>query len=301
MWYGDTGDAFFSFDDVSKRRKIQQAMYPPSSKYKVPDLSINERRILSVDVALMASKKNKNNDASSILVNSCLPTSNNNYISNIVYAENHEGLTTDELGLIVMRLYYSMKCTDIVLDTNGNGLGVYDFIIKDQLDPDTGEVYHALSCCNNKDMEERCKVRNAPKVIWCIKANQSFNNEMCTMLRAGFKNGKINLLVSEFEAEEILRDKIKGFTRLSIYEQAEKKMPYVQTTLLVYELIKLNSKIKGSNVKIEEQSGERKDRYSSLGYNYYVARQIEVNRKPDEESIDMTSFRNLARKPKIYS
>lgn len=302
MWYGDTGDAFFSFDDVSKRRKLKTAMYPPSSKYKVPDLAINERRILSVDIALMASKKKKNNDASSLIINSCIPTGNNNYISNIVYSENYEGLTTDELGLIVMRLYYSMKCTDIAIDTNGVGLGVYDFIIKDQLDPDTGETYAALSCCNNKDMEDRCKIKNAPKVVWSIKANQSFNNEMCTMLRAGFKNGKINLLVSEFEAEEILRDKIKGFSKLSIYEQTNKKMPYIQTTLLIYELIKLNSKINGNSVKIEERSGERKDRYSSLGYNYWVARQIEIKQKPqDNNKTNIRSITSHVRKPKIYS
>ena len=290
LWYGDTGDAFFSFDDVSKRRKIQNAIYPPSEKYKVPELAIGERRILSVDVALMASKKNKNNDASSIFVNSCIPNSNNNYISNIVYAENHEGLTTDELGIIIMRLFYKMKCTDIALDTVGNGLGVYDFIIKNQLDPETGEIYPALSCCNNKDMEERCKVKGANKVVWCIKANQSFNNEMCTMLRAGFKNGKINLLVSEFEAEEILKERIKGYSKMSLVEQTNKKMPYIQTTLLIYELIKLNSKIEGSNVKIKEQSGERKDRYSSLGYSYMVARQIEVDYKPKNSSFDPSKF-----------
>ena len=290
LWYGDTGDAFFSFDDVSKRRKIQNAIYPPSEKYKVPELAIGERRILSVDVALMASKKNKNNDASSIFVNSCIPNSNNNYISNIVYAENHEGLTTDELGIIIMRLFYKMKCTDIALDTVGNGLGVYDFIIKNQLDPETGELYPALSCCNNKDMEERCKVKGANKVVWCIKANQSFNNEMCTMLRAGFKNGKINLLVSEFEAEEILKERIKGYSKMSLVEQTNKKMPYIQTTLLIYELIKLNSKIEGSNVKIKEQSGERKDRYSSLGYSYMVARQIEVDYKTKNTDFDPSKF-----------
>jgi len=63
-----------------------------------------------------------------------------------------------------------MKCTDIVLDVRGNRLGVYDFIIKDQTESDTVSFYSVLSCCNDKDMEEKCKVRNAKKVIWCIKA-----------------------------------------------------------------------------------------------------------------------------------
>lgn len=79
-------------------------------------------------------------------------------------------------------------------------------------------------------------------------------------------------------------------------------MPYIQTTLLIYELIKLNSKINGNNVKIEEQSGERKDRYSSLGYNYWVARQIEIMQKPQNNNkTNVSSLTALARKPKLYS
>ena len=85
-------------------------------------------------------------------------------------------------------------------------------------------------------------------------------------------------------------------------EQTNKKMPYIQTTLLIYELIKLNSKINGNNVKIEERSGERKDRYSSLGYNYWVARQIEIKQKPQNNNkTNIRSITSHVRKPKIYS
>ena len=278
MFYGDTDGAFFTFDDISNRRKLKTAIYPPTlvgnSKFKIPDLVSNERRILSVDIALMASKK-QNNDASAIVINSAIPTNNDNYTSNIIYMENHEGLTTDELALVVRRLYSVYKCTDLVVDTNGVGLSVFDMLIQDMVDPTTGELYPALSCCNDKAMAERCKVDNAPKVIWSIKASASFNNEICTLLRSGFQNGKINLLVSEFEAEEILKDKIKGFAKIPVYEQTQYKMPYIQTTLLVYELINLEYEIKGTNVKITEKSGMRKDRYSSLAYNYWVQCQLE--------------------------
>ena len=76
-------------------------------------------------------------------------------------------------------------------------------------------------------------------------------------------------------------------------------MPYIQTTLLIYELIKLNSKINGNNVKIEEQSGERKDRYSSLGYNYWVARQIEIMQKPKNNKNIHSTILSMARRPSI--
>ena len=279
LWFGDTDGAFFTFDDVSQCRKLKTAAYPASlignsRNLKIPDLVPNERRILSVDIALMASKK-QNNDASAIIINSAIPTNNDNYISNVIYMENHEGLNTDELALVVRRLFSMYKCTDLVVDTNGSGLGVFDALIQDMVDPATGELYPALSCCNDKAMAERCKVDNAPKVIWSIKASASFNNEICILLRSGFQSGKINLLVSEFEAEEILKDKIKGYSKMPAFEQMQYKLPYIQTTLLVYELINLEYEVKGTNVKITEKSGMRKDRYSSLAYNYWVQCQLE--------------------------
>lgn len=309
LWFGDTDGAFFTFDDVSQRRKLKTPLYSPmlsmtNRGLKIPDLVMNERRILSVDIALMASKKTKN-DASSIMINSAIPTNNNNYTTNLVYLENHEGLNTDELALIVRRLYSWYKCTDLVIDTNGQGLGVYDALIRDMIDHETGELYHALSCCNDKVMAERCKVDSAPKVIWSIKASASFNNEACILLRSGFQKGKINLLVSEFESEEILRERFKNFSKMSPYEQMQYKMPYIQTTLLIYELIGLEHEVKGTNIKIIEKSGMRKDRYSSLAYNYWVQCQLEremLNKPKIGFNADdyANKLRKLNKRPKMY-
>lgn len=308
LWLGNTDGAFFKFDDVSRRRKLKTAMYPlnytSSKTYKIPDLVTNERRILSVDIALMASKSHKN-DASAIIINSAIPTNNDNYVSNIAYMENYEGLNTDELALIVRKLYKMYKCTDISIDTSGQGLGVFDLLVRDMVDPETGELYEALSCCNDKAMAERCKVSNAPKVIWSIKGNASFNNEICILLRSGFKQGKINLLVSEEEAEEILKSKIKGYVKMPVDEQMKYKMPYVQTSLLVYELARLEYEVKGTNIKIKEKTGMRKDRYSSLAYNYWTQCQLEreLLQKP-KSSFDVKEYaskmKKLNKRPNMY-
>lgn len=215
LFYGNTDGAFFKFDDISDCRVLKSAIYPTTlsnSRYtcNIPDLVENERRILSADIALMASKKNQDNDASSIILNSAIPNANNNYIANIVYMENHEGLTTDVLALKIRRLFSIYKCTDLVIDTNGSGLGIFDELVKDIIDPKTGELFPALSCCNDENMAIRCKDDNAPKVIWSIKGNQTFNSQACIGLRNGFRNKKINLLVNEFLSENILKEKIKG-------------------------------------------------------------------------------------------
>ena len=107
---------------MESQRKIKNCFYPleihQSKDIAIPRLAAGEERILSVDVGLMSSAKNAN-DASTLIINSAIPINDTSYSSNIVYLENHEGLSTDDLGLIVMRTFYKYHCTQLVLDTNG--------------------------------------------------------------------------------------------------------------------------------------------------------------------------------------
>lgn len=151
---------------------------------------------------------------------------------------------------------------------------MYDALARELLDPETGEIYPPLTSCNDATMAERCTDKQAPKVIWTIKANASLNSDCAVLLREGFRTGKIRLLVSEFEAEELLGE-IKGFKSLSPAEKVQLQMPYVHTTLLIDELVKLRHDESNGKVRIYERSGMRKDRYSSLSYNYYVSTILE--------------------------
>jgi hypothetical protein len=286
-WYGDTDGAFFKYDDISARRKIKNSFYPleiyKNHQIKIPELQTNEKRILSVDIALMASKRH-NNDSSALIINSAIPTDNNDYISNFVYEESYEGLTTDELGIIVMRTFYQYQCTDLVLDTNGQGLGVYDFCTKPQYDAEYAVTYDAMTCLNDDNMASRCRIKNANKVIWSIKATADFNTKAALALRAGFQNGNINLLLSEYEAEDIIT-KVRGYSKFTSREQAMLKLPYIQTSLLVNELINLDHEVKGTNIKIKEKSGMRKDRYSAAMMNYHVCQELALKLKPKQSPI----------------
>ena len=289
LWFGDDEGSLFTYDDISKNRKLRTAVYPthlskllPDKKSKIPELAHNERRILSVDVALLASIKHSN-DAAAIFINSALPSNDNKYIGNIIYTENHEGLHSDDLSLIVRRLYEQFHCTDLVLDTRGIGISIYDALCRDIYDTELGITYPPLSCCNDQTMADRCVDKNAPKVIWAINATMQLNNDMVLLLREGFRQGRINLLVSESEAEEILQD-YRGYNSLSQSDKVKLQLPYIHTTLLINELINLQSETKGVNIKVKEKSGMRKDRFSSLEYNWYVCTLLEKNlRKPQKK------------------
>ena len=304
LWFGDTDGSLFNFDALAGRRKIRNAFLPLEfygDKFPMPKLGASEKRILSVDVALMKSTKKKDNDAAALYINNLVQTNNTSYQSNFVLGETYEGLTTDELGLIVMRYFYRYNCTDLVIDTNGLGLGVFDFIIKDQYDPDTGETYKALTCCNDKDMADRCKVKDAKQVVWAVKATAKFNNEICVLLRNGIQNGKINFLISEQNADDVLKETYKGYSKLSLSEKVKMKVSYLQTTMAIYELVKLEHEVKDGNIKVKEVSGMRKDRYSSIAYSYWCACQLELKLKPKNVSTQSLVSNLTIRQPKRSS
>ena len=304
LWFGDTDGSLFKFDELTARRRLRKA-FPPLSfcndKITIPKLTATGKRILSLDVALMQSTKKKKNDASAIFINDLIQVNDTAYQSNFVYGETFEGLKTDELGMIVMKYFYEYQCTDLVLDTNGIGLGVYDFITKDQICQENGKRYQAMTCINDKDMAERCKVRDANKVVWSVKANANFNNEICVLLRNGIQNGKINFLIPEQDADSSLKETYKGYFKMSPTEQAKLKMSYIQTTFAVYELIKLDHEVKNGNIKVKEVEGMRKDRYSSIAYSYWCACQLELKLKPKTQNTQNLVDRLPIRQGKRFS
>lgn len=281
LWYGSDGDSFFDSTSISKNRRIKYPMLPDKicskitggSPMRIQPKQNGEMRILSADIALMSSGKNKN-DATAIFINQLTPTKMGRHISNIIYAETCEGLRTDDQALVIRRLFDEYNCDYLVLDCSGLGLGVYDALARDISDPDAGEIYPALSCCNNPDMAARCTSVNAQKVIWAIKGNLQFNSDCAFLLREGFRSGRIRLLIMEDEADVLLGD-VKGYKALSPSEKLAFQLPYIHTTLLIDELTKLRHEETGGRVRLYEKSGMRKDRYSSLSYNFYVATQLE--------------------------
>lgn len=306
LFFGDTDGSFFDFNSISKNRRIKYPILPDKissilgtggAKLRIPQKQLGEKRILSADIALMSSKKH-NNDATAIFINQLFPTKSGRYISNIVFGDTYEGMHTEDQALVIRKLYDEFACDYIVLDCMGLGLGVFDALVRDISDPENGEIYPALSCCNNPEMAERCTVRGAEKAIWAIKGNPALNSECAVLLREGFRSGKIRLLATEYDAENYLSE-LKGYDSLSQSEKVKVQLPYIHTTLLINELVKLQHEESGGRVKIFERAGMRKDRYSSLSYNYYVATQLESKLLRSHSSEYTTSSFFMFKPPKI--
>lgn len=289
-FYGSADNALFEYRVLDGQRNIGDCIfnldYYRYTRSKIPEKKTDEIRVLSLDIALLASKKH-NNDASAFILHSGIPTNSNEYIDNIINIDTCEGLTTEELGLDTLRRFYQYDCDYLVIDANGVGQSILDYIMgADRYDPLYSETYGALNVMNNPELEDRCKVKSAPKVVYAIKANARSNNDMTLALRAGFQNGYINLLVSDTNIEEKL-SKIRGYGKLSDVQQVRMKMPYVQTTLLINELINLTHDTSNGLIKVKEKTGMRKDRYSSLQYGYAVLQELSKGLRPKDNKNDL--------------
>lgn len=305
LFFGQNDGGLYRFDDLDKLRKIRTPFYSRSMPHKIADKRLliplkkpGEKRILSADIALMSSEKNKN-DATSIILNQMVPLGNGRYAYNIMFVDSNEGLRTDAQALVLRKYFAEFDCDYLVLDTNGLGLGVSDALMTDIYDPKDGNTYGALSCYNNPELASRCLIKDAPRVIYSIKGQSEFNSQCAITLREAIKQGQIRLLISEYDAEDILGE-LKGYNSLEPADALYYKMPYIQTTLMINELINLEYEAKNSVIKVKEKSGWRKDRYSSLSYNIFVAKIIEreMASAPTHKAIENMVFNFRAPKTK---
>ncbi|MBO4964709.1 MAG: hypothetical protein J6C81_00395, partial [Muribaculaceae bacterium] len=279
LWWSDADGGLYSHEDIARTRKIKYPYYPPSivpslsdKRIRIPRKVAREYRILSVDIALMGSSGGHDNDAASLFVNFMMPATGSRYISNYVYTENIEDVRADDLAVLIRRRFEEFQCDYLAIDARGLGLPILDLLMKDLVDPMTGEIYGPLSCCNNPDIAARCVSRTAPKAIWAMMGSAQFNSECALSLREAFRQGVIKLPITYYECEDILM-LLPNYNKFSPAEINDLKIPYMHTDLLENELIGLTYETKNNVVKVQERHGARKDRYSSLSYNNYVAKE----------------------------
>ena len=308
-FWGDDGGSYFQFDTLSANRKLMYPMLPDevaihmpeTAKFRIPPKQPGEKRILSIDIAVAASTKRNKNDASALFINQLIPTKTSRYTNNIVYTESYEGMHTQDQALRVRKLYDEFSCDYIVIDVKGVGFGIADALVRDIVDQDTMDVYPALSCCNNAEWAARAPL-GAEKALWVINATDTFNSECAVMMRDSFKAGRIRLLANEYDAETYLAQ-IKGYGKLDAKEKLDLQMPYINTTLLISEMINLqNANADDPNskaIKLVVRGAGRKDRYSSLSYSHWVACQLEMKLRRRSNTVKKDDEVFMFRAPKI--
>lgn len=108
----------------------------------------------------------------------------------------------------------------------------------------------------------------------------------------------MRLLLGEEEFDEMMESN-KAYQELSAEDKLTLKMPFIQTSLLINELINLEYTTVGTEIKIKETGTNRKDRYSSISYANQFANELE--RKLARPRITSDGIRLFTRVPKCMT
>lgn len=278
LFFGESEKAFYKTEEIKEIKILQFPIYKKEIMELIKNKNFKQRkeateiRILSCDIALLGGDAN---DASIFtLISGKLNKNGNRYKREVLNIESLQGIHPETQALIIRRLFDDFDCDYIVLDRQGNGISVYSYLCRKLYDDERKKEYIPFYSMNEKDDIRLAAYHTEDEYeekIYTVSALEEFNHDIALDLKDKIVNKRLSLLISKGDVREHFSEE-KWFSDLSIEDQAELLNPYLQTTLLENEMVLLERIDHPKFIKLKEQSGKRKDRYSSLAYgNYFIS------------------------------
>lgn len=268
-WSGDAENAYFSVERFDKYRVLLQPEYEYSGRSNK-----SAYYVIGVDVG----RKGCTTEAVVIKVT---PQAQGTSLKSVVniYTYDEEHFETQAINL--KKLYYKYKARKLVIDGNGLGIGLLDYMVKGQVDPETGDFLPDFGVENDEDkFYKKYKTENTETdAIYIIKANMPINTEAHSYVQTQLSSGKIKFLIDESQAKvKLLGTKI-GQT-MDPEKRNEYLKPFVETTILREQMLNLIEDNEGVNIILKMANrGVGKDKFSAFEYALYYIKQEEDSRK----------------------
>lgn len=303
IFVGENDKAYFKLDKLNKIRTLNKTFIPPTNREYLENKNlsqpkklsnmpkrrdIDEIRIISLDIALMGGNKNVKNDTSAF---TCfrLIRDGDSYRREVVYLESiNDSISSQNLAIRLKQLYNDFQADYVVMDANGNGLGVFDACATVLHDQERDEDYPAWASMNDEATNERTKTHGLP-IVYTVKASAAFNNEIAQSLNSAIESGKLRLPINHIEKREDLVNS-GGFMKKSVEEQQRELYSFNQATALVNELVNLEYEVREGKIRIREVGTTTKDRYSSIAYGNFYANELEKDLRAEEASRNLLDF-----------
>lgn len=295
LFFGESEKAYFKTEEIQDIKVAQFPIYKKEVQDLIKNKKINskkgsdELRILSCDIALIGGDANDTSVFS--LITATKTKNGNRYKRQVLNIEAHQGLHPETQALIIRRLFDDFDCDYIVLDRQGNGISVYSYLCRKLYDNERKKEYQPFYSMNEKDDPKLASWHmedDFEEKIYTVSATEEFNHDIALDLKDKITNRRINFLLSRTDIREYFAGE-KWFNELSTEDQMEVINPYLQTTLLENEMVLLERIEHPKYVKLKEQSGKRKDRYTSVSYGNYFISTLEKELQGKKEEIDLLS------------
>jgi hypothetical protein len=139
VWSGSTEDAFFNAEAFDRNRVLNQPEYEYSGRS-----AKTASYVISVDVG-------RKGCDSVVCIFKVTPHAQGAAVKTLVNMYTMTDEHMEDQAIKIKKLYYKYNASRIVLDGNGLGIGLVDYMVKPQIDPDTTEVIPDFGIYNDEE------------------------------------------------------------------------------------------------------------------------------------------------------
>lgn len=268
-WSGDAENAFFSAEKFDKHRVLLQPEYEYSGRS-----TKSAFYVLGIDVG-------RKGCTSEVCVFKVTPQAQGSSLKTLVNLYTWDEEHFEAQAINIKKLFYKYKARQVVIDANGLGIGLVDFMVKDQIDPETGELLPNFGVSNDEENFYK-QFRTADTEIdamYLIKANAPINTEAHSYVQTQLSSGKIKFLIDENQAKVKLMSTKMG-QQMDNDKRADYLKPFTLTTILREQMLNLVEENEGVNIILKQSSRSiKKDKFSAFEYGLYYIKQEEDKKK----------------------
>lgn len=261
IWSSSVDGGAFSYDKMMALRKIQLAEW----RGETADSANDFYYVLAIDVARVGKARTV------MHVLKVYPRSPK-FKVNLVNSFVTEGQGFLQQTIAIKQLHKLFDFRTVVIDANGLGIGLVDFLMVENKDPNTGEMYEGWNVKNISDYPdmEGNQTAGSPYLLHLIKTNQHNAGNIHGLAYSWLFSGRVGLLIDSAAAKEKILAS-KRLETMTAQERTQYMQPYLNTDLLLRETANLRISTTTVNFKLEQvESGVQKDTFSALEYGLAV-------------------------------
>ena len=266
IWSGGSDESWFNFDKLAKYRKIKNP-----EKRAIFRAGSDQFYLLSVDVGRLHDQT----VCCVFRVNIAQGRYYSTLVNLFVLGRQSQTKTFTQQAIDLKTIIRDFNPREVVIDTNGLGIGLADEMIKSHYD-EQGNYLPAYGFFNDNEYK-KIQPKDSIQILYSLKANGPLNSKIHGNCYSRLNGGMVRFLIKEQEAKNALLATKKG-QKMSIEDRVKRLLPHEMTTKLFEEMANLRLKRTGTGLDIVlEQINPRfpKDKYSSFAYGQWRIKEIE--------------------------
>ena len=268
-WSGTVDDAFFNAEIFDRNRILNQ-----------PEYEISGRASKAAYYVISADVGRKGCDTVACIFK-VTPQPQGSSIKSLVNIYTYSDEHFEDQAIHLKNLFYKYSAKRLIIDANGMGIGLVDYMVKSQVDPSTNDTYPDFGVYNDEEnFYKKYRTVNCEQdALYIMKANAPINTEAHANAQSQLSSGKVKMLIDERVAKTKLMGTKVG-QNMKPEERANYLKPFTLTSILKEEMMNLREENEGTNIILKQANrGIRKDKFSAFEYGLYYIKQEEDNKK----------------------